>query len=86
MFYSGMIAIIGAGSVVTKNVPENSVMAGNPAKFICSLDDFLKKHDDHSAQHPNYPYPKFHGNWISKENASKMEKELDNTFGYSTTD
>jgi acetyltransferase-like isoleucine patch superfamily enzyme len=33
----GKNSIIGAGSVVLKNVPENSVYAGNPAKFIRSL-------------------------------------------------
>lgn len=33
----GKNAIIGAGSVVLKNVPENSVYAGNPARFIRSL-------------------------------------------------
>ena len=30
----GENAIIGAGSVVTKDVPANAVVAGNPAKFI----------------------------------------------------
>jgi len=34
----GKRAIIGAGSVVTKDVPENSVVAGNPAKIIKYLD------------------------------------------------
>ena len=33
----GKNAIIGAGSVVIKDVPENTVYAGNPAKFIRSL-------------------------------------------------
>ena len=30
----GERAIIGAGSVVTKDIPANEVWAGNPAKFI----------------------------------------------------
>jgi acetyltransferase-like isoleucine patch superfamily enzyme len=33
----GENAIIGAGSVVTKNVPRDAVVAGNPAKIIRSL-------------------------------------------------
>jgi len=34
----GKRAIIGAGSVVTKDVPANVVVAGNPAKVIKSID------------------------------------------------
>jgi acetyltransferase-like isoleucine patch superfamily enzyme len=30
----GKNAIVGAGSVVTKNIPENTVFAGNPARFM----------------------------------------------------
>ena len=30
----GENAIIGAGSVVTKDVPDNAIVAGNPAKII----------------------------------------------------
>lgn len=35
--------IIGAGSVVSGKIPSNEVWAGNPAKFICTLDDYYKK-------------------------------------------
>ena len=34
----GKRAIVGAGSVVTKNVAANTIVAGNPAKFIKNLD------------------------------------------------
>lgn len=32
--------IVGAGSVVTKSVPSNTIVAGNPAKVIKSFDDY----------------------------------------------
>ncbi len=39
----GPNAIIAAGSVVTKDVPENSVVAGIPAKKIGTFDSYIKK-------------------------------------------
>lgn len=33
-------SIIGAGSVVTKNVPNNSIVVGNPAKVIRNTDGY----------------------------------------------
>lgn len=39
----GPNVIIGAGSVVTKDVPANTVFAGNPARFIMQIDDYKNK-------------------------------------------
>ncbi len=37
----GKNSIVGAGSVVTKNVPDNSIVAGNPAKVIGKVKDMI---------------------------------------------
>jgi acetyltransferase-like isoleucine patch superfamily enzyme len=39
----GPNSIIGSGSVVTKSIPEGVVVAGNPARVICSIDEFYQK-------------------------------------------
>jgi acetyltransferase-like isoleucine patch superfamily enzyme len=38
----GENAIVGAGSVVTKDVPANSIVAGNPAKFFRKVDSVVE--------------------------------------------
>ena len=39
----GPNAIIAAGSIVTKDVPENSIVAGVPAKIIGKFDEYVEK-------------------------------------------
>lgn len=41
--YIGNNVIIGANSLVNKNVPDNCVVAGNPAKIIMTLDEYYMK-------------------------------------------
>lgn len=49
-------ALVAAGSVVTKSVPAGMVVAGNPARVLCSVEDYYnrnKKFDLHTKGKPN---------------------------------
>lgn len=39
----GSNVLVAAGSVVTKTIPDNVVVAGNPAKIISSIEVFEEK-------------------------------------------
>jgi NDP-sugar pyrophosphorylase family protein len=42
-------AIIGAGAVVTKDVPENCVAVGNPARVATTVDKYIAKCEDRNV-------------------------------------
>lgn len=75
--------IVGAGSVVTHDIPSNTVYAGNPAKFVCTFEEFSKKHTENQKTHPIFREHRWN-EWI---NASESEKEemkdkLKSMYGY----
>lgn len=39
----GNRVIVGAGSVVAKDIPDNVVVAGNPIRVICTYDEYMDK-------------------------------------------
>lgn len=51
----GPRAIVGAGAVVTRDVPPNSVVAGNPARVIRSLDEHFEILKQRSDAYPWNP-------------------------------
>jgi acetyltransferase-like isoleucine patch superfamily enzyme len=50
----GKGSIVAAGAVITKDVPPNSVVGGNPAKIICSVDELVEKRRQLALIHPEY--------------------------------
>ena len=46
----GNNVIIGSDSLVNKDIPDNSVYAGVPAKFICSFDEYVEKAKKYSEE------------------------------------
>ena len=44
----GENVIVGAGSVVTKDVPPNVIVAGNPARVLRHIEESKKEYDGHS--------------------------------------
>lgn len=52
----GENCIIGAGSVVTKDVPSNSVVAGVPAKRICSFKEYVNRRNYITSEEEKMSY------------------------------
>lgn len=78
----GPRAIVGAGSVVTKDIPENSVAAGNPARVLCSLDALIAKHRDGMKKFRVFKEDQYSITRITEERKREMLEYLDKQCGY----
>lgn len=75
--------VIGANSVVTHDLPSNGVYAGNPAKRICSFDEYKEKHNLALETH-RYFTERWWDEWknATPEEWEMMRLELAETWGY----
>ena len=48
----GSKTIIGAGSVVTGDIPDSAVFAGNPARHICDFEDYVLRIENDTRTYP----------------------------------
>lgn len=78
----GKNAIVAAGSVVTKSIPEGFVVGGNPAKIIAKTEDYIKKHKLQMITSNKYDSRWTIGGNITLEMCHEMSNSLGNTFGY----
>ena len=78
----GSNVVIGAGSVVTHDVPGGMLVAGNPARTICSLEDYLQKERLRMGEAPRYGEEYTLRKDVSMELRMKQKAELDGKIGY----
>lgn len=72
----GKNSIVGAGSLVISAVEPNSVYAGNPAKFISTLDDYFKKQKILFDQCPKFSETYTIRNKVSPKKRKEMNDEM----------
>ncbi len=78
----GNNVIIGANSTVTKDVPNNTVVAGAPAKVICTLEEYLEKEKERMSSSICYGEEyTLRGN-VSMEKRLQQKEELKDKIGY----
>ena len=78
----GSNVIIGANSTVTKDIPDNSVAAGSPAKVICSLGEFLEKRKQKMDKGVIYDSSYTLRDGVTSEKKNKQKEELTDKWGY----
>lgn len=78
----GSNVVVGANSTISKDLPHNGVYAGNPAKFICSIDDFIDKNKKMMMSRPRYGKEYTESFNIDNIKKEKMKKDLEDGFGF----
>lgn len=76
-------AIVGAGSVVRHDVRAGSIVVGNPAVEVGTLDEFTAKHMARIGERPCYPRDGFSSyEYVTAENMRRMRADLADGCGY----
>ena len=78
----GNNVIIGANSTVTRDIPANTVVAGSPAKVICSLGAYIEKEQNRMETAPCYGEEYTLRQNVSIEKRLQQKGELQGKIGY----
>lgn len=77
----GNKVIIGAGSVVKHSIPDNSVAVGNPAKVICTYEEYKTKREQQLANTAVFD-ESYTIHQINEEKKQLMKEKLSNSIGF----
>ena len=78
----GSNVIIGANSTVTHDVPDNTVVAGSPARVLCTLEEYLSKEQTRMADAPCYGEEYTLRKEVSMEKRMEQKAALAGKIGY----
>lgn len=78
----GKNAIVAAGSLVTKSVPENTIVGGNPARVLAKTDEYINRHKQNMKRSRVYDFRWTVGGNITPAMCEQMAEELESTVGY----
>jgi maltose O-acetyltransferase len=69
----GPRTIVGANSVVSRTLPPDTVCAGNPARVLCSLDEYLTRHREAAAVGPAFDYDRYSLQYLTPERTRELQ-------------
>ena len=78
----GSNVVIGANSTVTCDVPDNTVVAGSPARVLCSLEDYLNKERAKMVEAPCFGEEYTLRKDVSMEKRMEQKAALEGKMGY----
>jgi len=78
----GNDVIIGAGSVVSRDIPSNVVATGNPAQVIGPIDEFLARHRKQRETHPCFGEEYTLRQGVSLGMKHEMNERMGDGIGY----
>jgi maltose O-acetyltransferase len=80
--FIGDDVVVGAGSVVTHDIPSATVVAGNPARVICSTQSFLDKRRKEMESYPCFGAEYTIEGGVTEAMKDEMNQAMKNRFGY----
>ena len=67
---------------MTKDIPSGCVYAGNPAKFICTTEEYINKNRALMKDRPCYGEEYRLTKNVDKDKKDQMYRELENKIGF----
>lgn len=72
----GPRTLVGAGSVVSRDLPPDSVCAGSPAERVCGLEEYLERHRRRMQERPRFAYDLYDIRSLTPERRVEMLEAL----------